>query len=227
MNELILKEANPQTDLKPVIFYVMELVGFKPENMNRESLDRMIEYIQTNFPRLSMEDFKTAFELGVRGDLEIDLNTYQNFHTLYVSNVIQAFKRYQLKQNRNQKFAPKLIERLSDWTPSEKESHFNWLLNDVYKKNHCSFPEILVCSFKDVFDYMVQKNYLKELTGENLKKRIEQIKRTEQVEQRKKGNFGDSVNSLINKSEVPSALYKSEVMEWFYNNRHKILSGEY
>lgn len=106
MNEIAKINNSGDNDLKAVLFYCMELIGFDSKNISREQLTTMIDFLKRNFQHYKIEDIKLAFEHGVKGDLDVKLEHYQNFNTLYISNVLQAYKRY--KQNEARK--PKLLE---------------------------------------------------------------------------------------------------------------------
>ncbi len=225
MNE-IEKQVSP---IKKALFYGMELVGFNPKNFDKHSLHIIINNIELNHKNISVGNFREAFELGANGKLDVNLNTYQNFNTMYVANVFGAYRRFKINKRKLDTFKLPEPENNKQWEMWEKKKHFEWLRDKVFlessKKNGSSgqFPEILIASFKDIYDYMLSERMLNEKMGVELKDRIAEAERAEVLEQKNpKKAFGMSLNKKRNDSKIPPCFYKLEVVDWFKLNKNKL-----
>jgi hypothetical protein len=54
----------------------------------------MVDELISHYKNLSIGEFELAFRLAVRGQLNFDAETYQNFSMLYMSKLIQAYLRW-------------------------------------------------------------------------------------------------------------------------------------
>jgi hypothetical protein len=99
-----------EVDIKKLLARIMILVGFKPKNITDTELTLIASYIKKYFKILKLSEIQEAFEFGVSGKFDkygIKMNTYQNFSTLYVSDVIKAYNKFNIDENRN---GPKIPE---------------------------------------------------------------------------------------------------------------------
>lgn len=232
MNEITTQsnQLGNQSKISPSVqamIYAMNLIGFNPENIEKSSLDTIITYIKNNYKGLSLKEFKEAFDLAVAGKLDFNYHSSKNFNTLYVSNVLQSYKRYQQSENRKNKLH-KPEERVKS-TFEEKKSHFEWLLNDIYlddskrNKKRGEFPDILICNWKDVYDYMLSEGMIIEKQGIALTKRLEEVKNLVMLEDKSKTkSLISSVKIKINGGNKPMSYYRFEVMDWFKANKEQL-----
>jgi len=105
-------------EIKIILFYCMELVGFPPENIDSGQLKTIIDFLKGNFPHFKVINIKNAFDLGVKGDFEIDMRHFKSFDSLYVTKVIKAYTLYVNKQNAK----PKLVDPIDKQLPMSKQS---------------------------------------------------------------------------------------------------------
>jgi hypothetical protein len=101
MTDLKLMQAENK-DLKAVLVKAMVLVGFRSKNITSLELVMICDYIKRRFRHLKLIEINEAFELGVAGELEkynLEMNTYQTFSTLYVSDVLKAYKKYKQEKH--------------------------------------------------------------------------------------------------------------------------------
>ena len=87
-----------------VLLSAMELTGFNPKNISPEGFQFIIEKVKEN--KFTPELINKAFNMGMSGKLDFDMTTYQSFNVLYISNVIQSYKRWLISEN----IKPKPIE---------------------------------------------------------------------------------------------------------------------
>lgn len=89
-------------DLKKVLAKSMVMVGFRTANITEMELIMICDYVKRRFKHLKVIEINEAFELGVAGELEkynLEMNTYQTFSTLYVSDVLKAYKKYKQEKH--------------------------------------------------------------------------------------------------------------------------------
>ena len=55
------------------------------------------KFIRENFNELNLVDIDQAINLSLKGDLEVDVEHYQNFTPLYISKILKAYKEYRGK----------------------------------------------------------------------------------------------------------------------------------
>ena len=94
MNELVKIKDDAENQLRGVLFYCIKLIGMNPKKLIQEDMTIIMDYLSRNFENFPISKIQIAFELGVKGDLDINLDHYQSFNSMYVSNVILAYKRY-------------------------------------------------------------------------------------------------------------------------------------
>ena len=131
MENLEIQRINNTSDeeIKIALFYAIKLVGIDAKKLTKENMELMVNFLRNNFKTLHFKELKEAFEVGVTGALDVDLTHYQNFNALYVSKVLQAFKRYQQKNYK----PPKRTELEYIPTKEDDETHFNFIAN-VFKE---------------------------------------------------------------------------------------------
>jgi len=144
MNEITTHDE--PTTWEKAIFYAMTLVGFNPKNINSDELFVILDNLKRNHKQITLGKFREAFELGANGKLDINLNSYQNFNTLYISNVIGAYKRY-LAANLSR--APRIeyrkpegvkmrngnVDRRTPYSTAEGEKQFIWTKDIILDTN--------------------------------------------------------------------------------------------
>lgn len=223
------KEVSP---IKQAIFYAMKLVGFNTQNINKESLGIIINNIKENHKDISIENLREAFELGANGKLDVNLNTYQSFNTLYASNVLGGYRRYKRNKIQLDKFKLPAPKGKFSWSMQEKKGHFEWLRDEVFlddsKRNGSkgTFPDVLIASFKDIYDYMLSERMLNELMGKQLEERIEEAIRIEKSETKNpKKSIGTTINNSRNDGNAPACFYKLEVKSWFKQKKQQLFTN--
>jgi len=94
------KIRNLDTDepIRQSLRYVFALIGLKPENFPSELQKAvLIEFIQSDMKDYSPEEIRIAFRLAVAGELQVEINHFQNFSALYLANVFNAYKSHRAK----------------------------------------------------------------------------------------------------------------------------------
>lgn len=161
MNEIIKINNSADAQIKTVLFYAMELVGFNTQNINADSLNIIVRNVKNGFKFLQLEEIKIAFEYGVNGKLGIDLNTYQNFNALYVANVLKAYKSYKEKEYARPRpyieTRPTHVLEVAKKTPEEEQKEwFDFVNNIVQSKKELPF----IADWVSVYFYLENNNLI-------------------------------------------------------------------
>lgn len=92
--------------LNQALRYVIALIGLKKENMPSDANTAVIvDYINHNLGEFTIEEIRLAFTLGVAKKLTdtkgkiLDMNHYQSFNAIYITDVMYAYREY-VKNNR-------------------------------------------------------------------------------------------------------------------------------
>ena len=94
MNKI--KDFKTNNDLKPLIELVGKwryFIGIK-EELSKEELFMNINFIRENFNELNLVDIDQAINLSIKGEFDIDIEHYQSFTPLYISKILNAYKKY-------------------------------------------------------------------------------------------------------------------------------------
>lgn len=78
--------------------YVFALVGLKPENFPSDIQKAvLIDFIQSDLKDYSADEIKIAFRLAVGGQINVEVNHFQNFSALYIAQVMKAYSEHRAK----------------------------------------------------------------------------------------------------------------------------------
>ena len=94
-----IKDFKNNNQLKPLIDLVGKwryYIGIR-EDLSQEEMFMNINFIRENFNELNLIDINQAINLSLKGDLNVDVEHYQNFTPLYISKILKAYKEYKGK----------------------------------------------------------------------------------------------------------------------------------
>lgn len=83
-------------EVKPLIDIVGKwrfFIGVK-EELTQEELFMNVTFIRENFGELNLLDINEAMNLSIKGVLNVDVEHYQAFTPLYISKILNAYKKY-------------------------------------------------------------------------------------------------------------------------------------
>lgn len=193
------------------LLYCIELIGFNPENTTSESLMLIANYIKNNFQFIDFNEIKEGFEHGIKGELDINLQHYQSFNALYVSNVIQSYKRYKAKKEAIPKKAIELP------LPEEDPAiHFNFIA--LYFKKTGEVP--MIANWNEAYKYAEDTNIInipiskKYLIKEEV---VEELKRERQRLKYNRLNYSEIDNTLNSDSLMKYECRKKILIDYFKN----------
>lgn len=82
----------PEKELKGVLKYVMVKIGLRAANWpSDEEKGVLLMHIIEHYGNNTIEDIKTAFDLAITGQTEVDANCFENFSCLYFSKIMNAY----------------------------------------------------------------------------------------------------------------------------------------
>lgn len=132
MSNLIRITETDALNIKQSLMYAMQCIGFDSSRINKEEIEFIINFLKKNFKFFKTENIRTAFELGVKGELDIEMNHYQNFNTMYVSNVLQSYKRWEMKNPPKPEPKPQLP--IPEDTPKQAFDFIEKIFNETGKE---------------------------------------------------------------------------------------------
>lgn len=105
--------------------YCMAKIGLRAANFpDKMETIFLIQHIQENFSHLSVDEIKIAFDWGLAGRLDTDMNCYENFSCAYLSRVLNSY----WILAKNVKIGNEYIER-EDPKKQISSGHISGLLN--------------------------------------------------------------------------------------------------
>lgn len=159
MSNLIRITETDDLNIKQSLMYAMQCIGFDSSRINKEEIEFIINFLKKNFKFFKTENIRTAFELGIKGELDIEMNHYQNFNTMYVSNVLQAFKRWEMKNPPKPEPKPQLP--IPEDTPKQAFDFIENIFNETGK-------EPLLANWNLAFKHAEETNLITLTTDEKL-----------------------------------------------------------
>lgn len=85
----------PEESLKEVLRLIMVKVGLREANWPQaEEKQLLLSHIRNAYGGHTLKEILLAFEMGMAGQLEVEMTTYENFSCLYVSNVMNAYRQW-------------------------------------------------------------------------------------------------------------------------------------
>lgn len=203
-------------NLKQNILYAIQLVGVDTGRVSKQDVEFIINFLKTNFKFFKTENIRTAFELGVKGELDIEMNHYQNFNTMYVSNVLQAFKRWEMKNPPKPEPKPQLP--IPEDTPKQAFDFIEKIFNETGK-------EPLLANWNLAFKHaeetklIVLTNEEKTMFQENVRFEIEEEMNYKRV--RKLNGWIDLREILESKSLMAYECRKRILINYFNGRTNK------
>lgn len=103
VNELSLQTAIANTKIKnstqqeliEVLRLVFVKVGIRAANLpSGEEVFVLVEHILKNYGNHTCEEIKLAFDMAIAGQIEAEVNHYENFSCVYFSNIMNGYRRW-------------------------------------------------------------------------------------------------------------------------------------
>jgi hypothetical protein len=114
----------PNEDLATALRYAMMITGIRAANMPiQEDFDFIKDWTRRNFPHLTTDEIKIAFDMAASGRLTLEKNetaqAYENFSCEYLGRILKAYRGWAEKERQyipiNEK--PALPPPQANWQP--------------------------------------------------------------------------------------------------------------
>lgn len=186
--------------------------------LDSHDVDSLFNYLQRNFKLIRLQDIEEAFNLYSGQKLEFKDSHFNSFDRIFVGKVLTSYEAHKkaerkLFEHRYQK----PTETRKSWSMHEKKQHFEWLKGIYLEESERngkaeSFPEVLIASFKEIYEYMIHENLIKEKSGIELSKSIRLYSMSEKT--RSKSPF-EGVVKQDSKGKIPPYFFRNEVLNFF------------
>lgn len=81
-----------EKEIKGVLKYVMVKIGLRAANWpSDEEKAVLLVHIIEHYGDNTIEDIKTAFDMAITGQVDVDANCFENFSCLYFSKIMNAY----------------------------------------------------------------------------------------------------------------------------------------
>lgn len=82
-------------EIKQALAKIFLLVGLRKQHFpNGFELDFIVSNIRKLYAHRTIFDLTNAFELGLRKEIDVELNCYDQFTLIYLSNIMDAYRKY-------------------------------------------------------------------------------------------------------------------------------------
>jgi len=93
-----IRDGVTDIEIKETLLMIFALIGIPQERFPDKAQESvLLGYIRNHLSHYSLKDFRLAFEVGVDRKLDVDITHFNNFNSLYLSNVLQSFSRFRAK----------------------------------------------------------------------------------------------------------------------------------
>lgn len=204
-------------DFTEIVNNISYGIGIR-EPLDAVDIDNVFSYLVRNFKLLSLKDVAEAFDLYSAQRLEFKESHFNSFDRVFIGKVLTSYEAHKkaerkLFEHRYQK----PTETRKSWSMHEKKQHFEWLKGIYLEESERngkaeSFPEVLIASFKEIYEYMIHENLIKEKSGIELSKSIRLYSMSEKT--RSKSPF-EGVVKQDSKGKIPPYFFRNEVLNFF------------
>lgn len=125
--------------LKEILRYCVILVGIKKDYLPSDAQKAvLIDFLTTRLGGYTPHEIKHAFLLAVEGRLNVSTNTYQSFDSIYVSDVLKAYKDYVTKKGYHMKLQQDETKQISE---NAKEAILKDSINKMIQEYNIKLKE--------------------------------------------------------------------------------------
>lgn len=162
-----IKSLESPQDFLPLIEVVSEwrmYLGIK-ETFTPEELKFNANYIKTSYPEFTIEMIRMAIKTSLQGKLDVDIKPYGAFSPLYISNILNAYSKYNdkaindvLREEANKKIAavnsPAKLEGMDK--VNSRAKYLEWYYEEINKQTSTYLRD-----FNSVmWNFLVRNGYL-------------------------------------------------------------------
>jgi hypothetical protein len=187
--------------IKQAFRYIFTLIGLKAENIPSE-LQKVVllNYVKSELGNFTPEEICLAFRLAVSKRLDVEVQHYQNFNAIYLSEVMESFRIQ--KQNAVSEYKRQLksleMEKENEVSPETKLRLFWEFVDQVIVEIWDQFQKTGRINFSHyriatIFDTLENQLCLLILTKDQ---KIEIKKRAEEIAKRELDEPSDSIEKI-------------------------------
>jgi hypothetical protein len=197
--------------------YLYDYTGLLAEKRPTTEVKAMLlNHIVNSYANLTINEIKKAFEMGIKGEIEVDMNHYQTFSPMYFSSVVNAYIEYRKKivaQINRERVEQQAVR--NEPTEQEKQENNNrFLFNFIYT------PYLEYCK-RGVLDFGIVPISHIFLTLEDLKI----INVTNKEKKELHADVTLRIGAILKKRVAENPATKNEIE--FKNKVAKVLNGEF
>lgn len=153
-----MKSINSASDkeIKIMLVSVFLLIGVDIGSIDEKKEQHMLNYIRDRLGSFSKNDFIIAFLLGMRGELDYDIDYYtkiKNFNTLYLERVMSSFRRYRYKILQNAKLNIE-IEKTVELSEAEKQELIKKYTIQLWQRYITNLDKLMFKGTFSSYDYL-------------------------------------------------------------------------
>lgn len=187
--------------ISPVLAKGLMLLGIKGDKLpSQPEVDYMIKMLQEDYGNLPIGELDLAFELMVKGKLDENPETYQNFSVLYLTRMLGSYARFVIA---NYIEPRETIEPARQIAPEKIDLDF---IYEIFKKEPVPFWDIFMGL--TAFDIIYTQNLFNFNFIDTLEKTIEAVKHSGWDKRKIK-------QVLRNEQEMENLCRKLVVYEYF------------
>lgn len=111
-------------EVRKLLLELFALTGLKSENFPDEfQTELLIAFIREDLGNYSLKDFRIAFRLAIKGELDLDANHYQSFSASYLGKIILGYTQIRQRVRKSLQSNENVlkIESKSTMTQAEKD----------------------------------------------------------------------------------------------------------
>lgn len=86
-----------EEEIRQALRYAMVKIGLRGQNFPKD-IEKilLIQHVYDNFGENRIDEIKLAFDWGIEGRLDEDINCFENFSCLYFTRIMRAYNRLKM-----------------------------------------------------------------------------------------------------------------------------------
>ncbi len=152
--------------------FIMAKIGLREQNFPTQiEKNVIIDFIITNYSGHTLSEFILAFDMAIKGELEVDARHYESFSCIYIASIIKAYRIWAIDQHKQ--LPPKKYLQLEYKKELTKQDYEDWL-NETKESFLAKKMDFNILPIS-IYEYL---NTLNSFTNEQKKEAFEQAKKT-------------------------------------------------
>lgn len=111
-----------EEELRQALRYAMVKIGLRADNFPKGAEKMLlINHVFENFPDSTVDEIRIAFDWGIEGRLDQDINCFENFSCLYFTRIMRSYKRLALIVKTKEQQKKEIVRQVSAPVPEPIE----------------------------------------------------------------------------------------------------------